>query len=217
MVNPPLLLIAGLETTLNQYLRLDPDILPRVAALSGKVIGLELIFSPGDPATGARASLTLYLLPGPEGIQVLDHYAGAPDVLIRGTPLALASLRRSRISSAGGAEVEIVGDTQLGKTFKDLLDNMDIDWEEHLSRLVGDTIAHQVGSTLRNIFSWGQRTIDTLSRDLGEYLHEESRNLPQRKAVEDFLDAVDVLRSDTDRLEARIRRLQQARTGKPSP
>lgn len=216
MVNPPLLLAAGFETALNQYLRLDPDILTRVAALSGKVIAIELIFSPRDPSTGTKSSLTLYLLPGTDGIQVLDHYSGGPDVLIQGTPLALANLSRKGSRGAVGGDVEIIGDTQLGKTFKELLDSVDIDWEEHMSRLVGDTFAHQLGNTLRNIFSWGQRATDTLNHDLGEYLHEESRDLPPRGAVEDFLDAVDTLRSDTDRLKARICRLQQTRTGRTS-
>lgn len=215
-MNPPLLLAAGFETALNQYLRLDPDALTRVAGLSGKVIALELIFSPRHPTTGSESSLTLYLLPGPDGIQVLDHYSGAPDVLIRGTPLALANSSRKGTRATVGTDVEIVGDTQLGKAFKELLDSVDIDWEEHLSRVTGDTLAHQLGNTLRNIFSWGQRATDTLSHDMAEYLQEESRDLPARGAVEEFLDAVDTLRSDTDRLEARIRRLQQAGTGKTS-
>ena len=42
-----------------------------------------------------------------------------------------------------------------------------------------------------------------------EYLQEESRLTPADAEVRHYLDAVDTLRLDTDRLEARLKRLEQ--------
>ena len=89
-----------------------------------------------------------------------------------------------------------------------ILDGIDIDWEEHLSRVTGDVLAHQVGNVARGMLEWGRNTLDTVSRDVAEYLHEESRDLPTRGEVDEFLARIDTLRLDVDRLEARVQRLQ---------
>ena len=69
-------------------------------------------------------------------------------------------------------------------------------------------IAHQAGNAARGMLAWGRSTLDTVSRDVAEYLHEESRDLPTRGEVDEFLSGIDKLRSDADRLEARAQRLQ---------
>jgi ubiquinone biosynthesis protein UbiJ len=43
--------------------------------------------------------------------------------------------------------------------------------------------------------------------DLSEYLQEESRIVPAKPEIEAFMDGVDILRSDVDRLHARVERL----------
>lgn len=188
---------AGLEAALDQVLRLDPDIRSRLAALEGKVIAIE----------PEGLGLTLYLLPGVTGIRVVDQCAGEPTVRVRGTPLALARQWRGRGTSGG--DVIIEGDAAVGRQFQTVLRHLDIDWEEQLSRLLGDAAAHQAGRFWRGFQSWGQRTGDTLRRDGGEYLQRELQVLPPRPAVEQFLSAVDALREDTDRLAARLERLRR--------
>jgi ubiquinone biosynthesis protein UbiJ len=205
-VTPAVLLAGGLELALNTWLRLDPDSLARSAALFGKVIMVELVFTTAG-AAGPR--LTFYLLPGAEGIQVTASYPDAPHVQIRGTPLALANQfhKGSGEGLAGGVEVQ--GDSQVAKAFQALLGGIDIDWEEQLSLLVGDAFAHQVGAAVREFRTWGRQALNTLLTNTAEYLQQETRDLPPSGAMAAFLDGVDTLRSDTDRLEARIRRLQQ--------
>jgi ubiquinone biosynthesis protein UbiJ len=193
----PAVIAAGLEAALNPVLRLDPDLRSRLAALEGKVIAIE----------PEGLGLTLYLLPGVTGVRVLDQYAGEPTVRIRGAPLALARQWRGRGTSSGDMTIE--GDAAVGREFQIALAHLDIDWEEQLSRLLGDAAAHQVGRFWRGFRTWGQRAGDTLRRDGGEYLQRELRVLPPHLAVEQFLSAVDALREDTDRLAARIERLRR--------
>lgn len=208
-MTPSLLLATGFETLLNYYLRLDPEVPPKLKALSGKVIGLELIFSAPGGLPLEKMQFDLFLLPGAGGIQVVDSYPGIPDVTIRGTPLAMARLSRQGVRAISGSGVEIEGDTHVGGDFQTLLAAVDIDWEEQLSQLLGDAVAHQAGNILRGFQVWGRKTLDTLYRDASEYLQEEAGYLPPSGALIDFLNAVDTLRSDVDRLEARVRRLQR--------
>ena len=206
MLTPASLLAAGLERILNQYLRLDPDVLPKAAALTGKAVAVDFSFTPAGER-GAR--LILYFLPSAAGLRITESFAGDPDTVIRGAPLALLSQFRN-----GGRSLEtgvaVLGDIEVGRAFQELLGSVDIDWEEQLSVLLGDTAAHQVGNALRGLRAWGRQALDTLLKNTAEYFQEEARDLPSSGAMADFLDTVDALRSATDRLEARIRRLQQA-------
>ena len=87
------------------------------------------------------------------------------------------------------------------------IDAIDIDWEEQLSRITGDAIAHKVGNLVRGAVKWGQQTIDTLGQDVAAYLHEERRILPARNEMEEFIAAVGKLRADIDRAQVRVNRL----------
>lgn len=191
---------AGLETAFNRYLRLDPDILPQLAVLDGAIIAVDL----------AGLGASLYLLPGVAGVRVSDRYDGEPTVQIRGTPVALARYWRS--ARAPGDEIAVEGDTAVAREFQAILARMDIDWEEQLSNVIGDVAARQVGNLWRGIRGWGQRVGDILSRDGAEYLQHELRAVPPRHAVEQFLNAVDALREDADRLTARVQRLRRRAT-----
>jgi ubiquinone biosynthesis protein UbiJ len=198
-VTLPPMILAGLEITLNRYLGLDPDAMARLGPLTGKVIDVEL----------RGMGITLHMAPHGGGIQLLHDYAAEADAVISGTPLSLARVglgRERRLLFAG--EVEIRGDVTVGQRFEAVLRDIDIDWEEQLSRLVGDVAAHQVGNLVRDGLSWGAKTLETLGRDISEYLQEESRHLPQRDEVDRFLAAVDVLRNDVERLDVRVKRLQ---------
>lgn len=112
--------------------------------------------------------------------------------------------RRAPLFSGG---VEIRGDVELGRRFKEILGSIGIDWEEQLARIVGDVAAHQAGNLVRGIAAWGWGVLDSLSRDMVEYLQEERHQVPPAAEIDAFLSDVDQLRIDADRLEARVRRL----------
>ena len=196
----PTAVTAAIEVAVNQVLQLDEDTVARLAGLQGKVIAIE--FSGLDVA--------LYLVPESEKISVYGRFEGDADTVLRGTPVAL--MRMGLVKHAGdvlfSGDVKISGDVELGQEFSEILDGLDIDWEEHLSHITGDMVAHKVGNFVRDIFSWGQQTTDTLGQDVAEYLQEESETLPNRDEVEHFLAQVDVMRTDVDRMEARVQRLQ---------
>ncbi len=198
---------AGLEQAFNQYLRLDPDTRQAMGRLHGRVFAFDV----------EGLGRSFYLVPGPSGeVQILATYEGEPDCRLRGTPLALARMNDHRASAEQlfSGQVEIQGDTELAHRLGKILGAMDIDWEEQLSQLTGDLIAHHVGNLARDAAGWGRNTLHTLGLDLQEYLQEESRVIPGRSEIEAFLADVDRLRDDVERLQARIS-LLQARAGHP--
>ena len=193
--------LGGLERTLNRVLRMDPDAGRRLAPLAGKLIELHV----------RGLEVRFYLEPGVDKIRLLAASARAPDTAISGTPLGLLrnSLSRDPRKEMFAGDTEISGDLETGKSLKALLDGLDVDWEEQFSHLVGDVVAHQTGNVARGLGRWSSESLDSLERNLGDWLHEESRLLPPRPEVEQFLASVDTLRADADRLEQRVVRIMQ--------
>ncbi len=193
--------LAALEALINRLLALDPEGAAHLEPLAGRIIAFEF------KGFGNR----LHFIPGERGLQLFAAYAAAPDCLLRGTPLALATLGLSRRQEDAlfTGQVEIEGDTALAHRFGAALACLEIDWEEQIARLTGDPLAHALGQRARNLGRWGEGAVDTLGQDLKEYLQEEGRLLPSRYEVEEFLAAVDRLRDDGERLAARVERLRR--------
>jgi len=199
-LTPASTLAAALETALELYLKQDPDALRRCTVLEGKVIALEF--------TGL--DLSLYFIPGTNGILVAGHYEGEVDTRLRGSPFGFAKLMLgSRENALFEGAVEIQGDTEAGQQFQDILSTVDWDWEEQLSQVTGDVIAHQTGNLARKATQFINDSRSTLQQDVSEYLQEEARLLPGRIELGYFLEEVDQVRSDIDRLSARVERLLQ--------
>jgi len=196
-------LTAALETAINTYLQMDPDTLHRLARFSDKVIAIEL----------QDTGITLFCLPQAQGMTIMSQYQGEPDTIISGRPVSLAKLtilNDTQVMFAG--DVTISGDVELGQGFKKLLENMDIDWEEHLSRVTGDIIAHKTGHAIREMASWWRNNGKRAQENGREYLQEEIKVIPDEEEVEAFFAGVETLRDDAARLAARISQLATART-----
>jgi ubiquinone biosynthesis protein UbiJ len=203
----PVGVLAAVEALLNRYLALDPEGARGFEPIHGRIIGIEF--------RGLGARLTL--VPGPDRLQVFGPYDATPDCSIRGTPLALLRMvtAERKESEIGPGGVEIEGDSTIAHELAKAFAGLDVDWEEQLSRLVGDPIAHPVGQFARGLAQWGRRTSDSLTSDLKEYLEEEAQLLPTRYELDAFLAEVDTLRDDVARLEARVERLARGRQDQP--
>jgi len=194
-------LIAMLDTALNAWLRLDDESLTKLQAMSGKVICMYI--------TGLEVKL--YFFPDATGIYTLTEYSGKPDVTIKAPPISL--MRLSSATDAGktllDSDVIIEGNMHLSEQFSDVLSGVDLDWEEWLSHLAGDLVAHKTGEVSRKTATWLTETKATMQMNVSEYLQEESRLVPAEAEVAYYMDQVDNLRADADRLEAKVKRLQK--------
>ena len=192
-----------LESALNKYLSLDPEISRQFASLHGAVIGFDL----------AGTGLQLYFIPEQNGrLQVLSRIEGKPDCLVKGSPISL--LRSSGNNNAEqvfSGDIEIQGNSALAQQFTGILMQIDVDWEEQLSHITGDVVAHQVGSAFRQSQGWLNRVSRSTGLNLQEYLQEEARLLPGIYELENFYSDVDQLRDQAERLEARLTRIKNSR------
>lgn len=196
-------LTAALETAFNAWLKLDDQAIERLGVLQGRVIAVH-ISNPG---------LELYFIPTNDGVKVMTHYDNEPDVKLSGSALAFMRLSGAEDIAKAMLEnnIQVEGRMALAEQFSSIIRDVDIDWEELLSRAVGDIVAYQAGQFTRGSKGWMDDTTDAMRMNTSEYLQEESRILPAEDEVRMYLDAVDTLRSDVDRMEARVNRLESQR------
>lgn len=196
-------LFGPLEDVINRSIRASGDAADLCRKLSGCRLVIDPVGLPGALAIEAEGARLRFSLTGDK----------AADCTIQGLPITLA--RAGMSGSAGDLRTgaaTISGDPGIAQDFQRLLDLARPDWEEEISRILGDPIAHKVGNLAREMAEWGRRTAGTLAKDSGEFLTEESRQIPTRFEMDEFLDEVDRLREDVDRLAARLGRIEQNRS-----
>ena len=201
-MSAPGLLVGAMEVALNRFLRLEPDVLAQCAELRGRVIGLAV----------APLNWQLYIEFVDGGVRVADTVDGVVDVAVAG---ALPDILRMAAAQAGGSSslprgLQIHGDVMLLNRFREMLVAAEFDPEELLARFMPGHTAHRVATGLQGLFQWGRETVATLGLDTAEYLREETGDLVHREDVDDWMKQVDAVRDGTDRLEARLRRLEAA-------
>ncbi len=191
--------LQSLEAAINSYLRLDPDTIARLAKLSGKAILFEI----------SDWNTKFYVLPNQNGIELNKRHDNEADAIISGTLNSLFNLGIAKGANPAlfKNKIEISGDMELGEEVRDIFSNIDIDWEEHLSRFVGDIAAHKISSSFKRILDIGKNTASTLGQNVKEFLQSESKQVPTAREVEQFVEDVSILRNDVDRAEARLNRL----------
>ncbi len=200
-----------IEKALNKYLALDDESHARLFALEGKHIAIEL-------KTQTESKINFVIQQGKIIFQ--PNKNENPDVLIKGTPLSLLhmSLAKENRQQFFAEDVSIEGDLELGQQIIDLFDELEVDWEEQVSKIVGDIPAHQVGKLARGFKKLTHQIKESLWQNTNEYVHEEALIFPPAEALQDFFADIDLLRMDVDRLEAKIARLRMrianARKGK---
>ncbi len=185
-----------LEKAMNAYLQQDEQSKLRLKKLAGKTLSVELL----------PMSWQFNCSFSSERVQVTMHDEIVPHTKIKGTPLQLCGvmLNKSKRKQFFAEDLQIEGDAELAQEVTELFDNIQIDWEEHLSQLIGDIPAFQVSRFAGNIKQWLQKAGSGVRQDVNDYLHEEAQCFPPREALHEFFDDIDTLRMDADRLEARF-------------
>lgn len=145
-----------------------------------------------------------------------DPAAEPADACIAGSPFALLVLARNGGPGGSrgpgrptGAAATITGDAEVANLYRQLFVAARPDFEEELSRLVGDLPARRLSQFAAHTAGWLRRTHRTVGENIAEYLQEESRDLVNRYELDEFLRGVDTAREAVDRVEARLSRLEQ--------
>jgi ubiquinone biosynthesis protein UbiJ len=202
--------LAAIEAVLNRGIGESPRAAGVAARLDGTSLDLEVRGILGVRVAVAAGRLAM-LKRAEAG--ALDARA---DAAVSGSATALIELFAGRLGKAAAKSddrVEIRGDAEIAARYRELLALARPDWEEELSRLVGDLPARRLSLAAQSAMSWLHKSARTAARNLAEYLQEESRDLVSAPELEEFVADVDALRETADRVEARLRRIERKLEG----
>ncbi len=180
-------------------LDLDPDGREKLGDLEGKVVCVKI----------TAPEIELFLKPSSEGLVIVPEHDATPDVTLTGSLLSFAKLgvagSGNGVLSSG--QVIIEGDVETGKDFQKILGQLDLDWEELLSRFIGDTPARKTGNILRDIGGWTRESAELSRENISDYFKEEKRILATPLAMERLEKDVEKVRGDVDRIEQRMNKI----------
>jgi ubiquinone biosynthesis protein UbiJ len=197
------MLTQAIENLLNRNLPRSPRARELCVALAGKRVRIE--------ARGLGWVLIAESLGNSLRLTKGGADAREPDAGISGSLMNLAALAGpdpEEVIQRG--DVSIRGDAEIAQKYRELAMLLKPDVEEELSRLIGDSPAHQALRFARKAASFGRRAAVTSVRNVAEYLAHERGDLVPRAEAEDFYRGVERLREDLDRLDARTHTLEQA-------
>ncbi len=142
---------------------------------------------------------------------LLNPWAQKPDLTIELSTQSLSVLHSANGSLKERAikAVKISGDAELAQLIAKLANQLRWEYEEDLSKIIGDAPAHFVTTQAKRFASLTQQAIADLQQNVIEYLSEEKKILLHQRDFESHKIEVQKLRDAVERLDKRISNLQK--------
>jgi ubiquinone biosynthesis protein UbiJ len=133
------------------------------------------------------------------------------DLVVVVRPAALAYfLRRdpagAPVPQSFDGAFHFIGPVDLADTVRELLQRLDWDAEEDLSRVVGDVAAHRIAEAARGMAAWRREASGRLAQNVAEYVGEERQWVLTRPLFESMSAELAALIDALARLEQRVER-----------
>ncbi len=184
------------ERAVNHVLRSRPLALERLRPHAGRTVAFRV------------GPLALALTVQTTGEVAAAVPGAAEDLRVRISPFLVPRLAAGE--EAAFREIEMQGDAELAQEVSFLARNLSWDFEEDLSKVVGDIAAHRIAGAARGLSRWGRDATLRTAQAAAEYWTEESPLIASRVKVQSFVREVSDLRDAVDRLEKRVERLGSA-------
>lgn len=182
--------------------------------LRGSPWALEKLISHAGKSIAVRVGpIALKYQIGPTGELTTASNEVSPDVTIEMNPTLLmlaAGEGRSALNNA-----KISGDTALAQALAYVAQNINWDFEEDLSKVVGDIAAHRISSTFRDVGAWAKQSADSFLMMSKDFWTEERPTIAKRPDLEKFVVEVDELRDAVARLEKRLELATEKKNAPP--
>jgi ubiquinone biosynthesis protein UbiJ len=206
--------LASVEALLNRCIGDSAQAAALARTLEGTSLAVEV-----TAITRIRAAVSggrLNLLSGDEAGAALagaaPAAAAAVNATISGSLPALLQLFNGTRDAKGavpGRAAQIRGDAEIANRYRELFLLARPDPEEELSRWIGDFSARRLSQFAGRALEAARRVRRTAGENIAEYLQEEGRDLVNKTELEEFLRGVDSLRDTADRIDARLKHLEQ--------
>lgn len=199
------MLFSLLELAGNKALSHDAASVARLEKLQGKTMALHI----------KKLELTVTVTPQKEGLEFSSHRPEKVDVTLSTTIGALIKISRDGLDNAelDAGELEMSGDPIVGQRFAQIMADLNIDWESLLAEHIGENPARAVTLAAIQTKDFANESRAKLHGFVSNLITEDMKVVASKTEVDLFLNAVDNIRADTDRLEAKLERLRKKVNG----
>ncbi|HIJ85111.1 MAG: SCP2 protein [Magnetococcales bacterium] len=193
----------SLSIILNLFFARYPELKERLGELDGKIFQFEI----------EDLGESLYMNVDDAGqLRIHTYCDNIPHVTMSGKASAFLSLlfhTSDPDSLFFSRQLKLSGETDTGLRFKNLLDNIELDWEKELATLVGRGAAKTLMAMARKTKETGQRGKEILESEMESWLQD--RGFPSRSQLQGFSQDVDALKERYEKLEKGVTRLGRKR------
>ena len=188
-----------MEPALNKALSFDPDIETKLQKLDGKSFSLEL--------TDIKLAMNLRVLN--RKLLISTNTEGF-DCLVRTSLDEVRNLSDASVLTKliKQDKLELEGDLSVAQGFSGLIVENQIDWQEFLSKYLGDGLSHKVSSHLINFSNLIKRKSLDMDYTLASALTDELRVTPDKIEIEQFIQDVDKLTGGAEKLIQQVNQLK---------
>jgi ubiquinone biosynthesis protein UbiJ len=187
------------ETLLNKALALDPATQIKLLELNGQNIAVRSI----------HPQLAILIAINEQGVSLsplISDITDQVDAEISGPAKELIKLLLTKEKSniIRNQKIQLKGDITSIQALQNIFLKLDIDWEYHLSKLLGDVPTQTFSDGMAFLKNFINSSTSSLQNSVDEYIHEESNLFPSSNELERFYQRIDSLRLRLDRNQARI-------------
>lgn len=129
-----------------------------------------------------------------------------PDVFVSlptETPFLALQGREKALQAA-----RVEGNAEFATELAFVLRNLRWDYEEDMSRAIGDIAAHRIADTLRSFAGWQEQAARNLAENLAEYVTEENPLVARKDELAAFAADIAAFATEVERAERRLTRLR---------
>lgn len=203
-------------------MNVDPALATAVTTVANKAIATALKYDPGTemalkPLQGkvlaihcTSPAVSLYAFIDDGQVRLSGYCEQQVHCTLNGSASALVSLLWHENHSLADSGVSVSGEPGLLGNIQHLIKELDIDWQQALSDILGETAAFPLTRILSAQGLWLRQRGERLPHWLGDLLTDELQLLPSADELEIFYRDVDSIRAASDRIEARLAKLRAA-------
>ncbi|MEO5350646.1 MAG: SCP2 sterol-binding domain-containing protein [Magnetococcus sp. YQC-3] len=200
---PQPLTAVTLGITLNLFFKRYPDLKKRLAELSGKIFQFDV--------EDMEQSFFMVVDEGGD-VRIHTYTDSVAHVTMAGSSRAFLSLlfnTKDPDSLFFSRELKLSGETDTGLHFKNILDNVEIDWEKELSPWMGSLLAGATMRTVEQVQRAAEQGWEKVEAGVEGWMKE--RSMPRQAQWQEFQSGVEELATQTERLERAISRVERRR------
>ncbi|MBF0195699.1 MAG: SCP2 sterol-binding domain-containing protein [Magnetococcales bacterium] len=191
----------SLGVVLNLFFSRYPDLKKQLSELSGKIF--EFAVEDLDES--------YYMMVDDQGgVSIHTYCDNISHVTMSGSTSAFLSLLFQTTDPDSlffSRALNLSGETDTGLHFKNILNNVDINWEQELTTLFGSVVAKSLMTMAKQAHEVGEQGKEKVEEEIESWMKE--KNLPIKEKFDEYSSEIEDLVNKTEQLEKAISRINK--------